>query len=540
MTDNNTTDTNEEKPRGFSSKRNIFIVIISTILALGIGVVAALLIVKNSPASRVNNYLVSGEKYLIAMNYEQAIIQFDKILKIDPMNVDAYIGKAEALSALGRKDEALDVLNEGYNVTNNEKISELILDYDVKTPHSSEFASTSSSSQSAKSNPEGDNYLNYIDVSSYFAASDTLSSIADGRIINATKSNDYYAYKSVFLSDDFHFTELDVVFHSGIYEADGSTFEGGDTPELVHNNGTRHVYKATSKGAELIKTSPYPMYVTQDGYIAYYSSRSNSSVIVNIQSPSGEIVSSTTIDGYSEPAYWIFGAVVDRLWCKGNSLAFDWLDTKGAPFSYFLYDEQVRNPVTGYYDTKYIQYLFYRNGEVVLDEVLSKTTDTTQSYPEKIYQSNITYLPSHNIQNYNDNNVIVAEYYDSNYTPVEGIDGYIIEPEYAAYALVNTETGVYSQLYKEISSAGNKLFIATGFDGKKCYLDKNGREVSKKFEDIGSFDGEYSFALENDTYYLIDRSFKKLLKIEGTNVKSVGNNMFSCIRDQKLYLFNVG
>lgn len=563
------------------SKNKLIIIIVSAILLITTVIVGSLIVLGGNLASRTNEFLVSGEKYLIEMNYEQAIIEFDKVLDIDPNNAYAYIGKAKALSALGRKEEALEILENGYSITDDERIADIINDYRGEdspgpggdtspiTPSASgsgtpsttlstlnssisSIASKSSSSStqssstanstanSIESTPIERISLDYVDVSEYFAASDILSSIADGRIINATKANDYKPYKSVFVSDDLRLTELDEVFTSGIYCTEEHPLVGNDTPELVHNNGKQHVYKATSEGTELIKTSKYPMYVTDDGYIAYYSSRSNSSVTVNIQSPSGNIVSSTTIDGYSDPVGWFYGGVVDRLSISDSMFSF--ADTKGAPFSYHLYTEQVRNAVTGYYDMKYVQYLFYKNGKVVLDEVLIEANVgldyEATSCPESLSRSGKKYLRSYNVTSL-DNNVVVVEYYDSNYTPIDGIDGYYIEPEYAAYALVNTENGMYSQLYKEIISANNGLFIATDFNGKKRYLDKKGHEVSTTYEDVGSFDGECSFVLEDDEYYLIDSKFEKLLKIEGTNVKSVGNNMFSCIRNRKLYLFNV-
>lgn len=406
--------------------------------------------------------------------------------------------------------------------------------------NSTQISSTEKSSQNNVSYPTVKFSLDYIDVSDYFSASDTLTAIADGQIINATKVNDYEPYKSVFLSDDYYFTELDEVFHSGIYDAETGTPANNQTPELVHNNGTHHVYKATSNGTELIKTSQYPMYVTDDGYIAYYSSRSNSSVTVDIQSPGGKIISSTTIDGYSDPMNWIYGSVIDRLSVSGSR--YSYLDTKGAAFSYYLYCEQARNTVTGYYDTKYVQYLFYTNGDVVLDETLVKAKVGEMleipPCPEELVHAGRKYLRSDIIIPL-ENNIEIVEYYDSNYIPVEQIDGYYIEPEYSAYMLVNKKNGKYLHLYKEISAADANLFIAADFDGKTCYLDKNGYEVSEKYEDVGAFDGKYSFVLENGEYYLINRDFEKLIKIDGTNIKVVGNDMFSCVRNQKLYMFTV-
>ena len=42
------------------------------------------------------DYLDLGEKYLLEMNYEQALVQFLKAIEIEPMNPRGYTGAAEA------------------------------------------------------------------------------------------------------------------------------------------------------------------------------------------------------------------------------------------------------------------------------------------------------------------------------------------------------------------------------------------------------------------------------------------------------------
>ncbi|WP_031547580.1 tetratricopeptide repeat protein [Oribacterium sp. FC2011] len=49
-----------------------------------------------SKAQRIEDQLTLGNKYLIDMDYEQAILTFDKVIKIDPKNTDAYIGLGES------------------------------------------------------------------------------------------------------------------------------------------------------------------------------------------------------------------------------------------------------------------------------------------------------------------------------------------------------------------------------------------------------------------------------------------------------------
>ncbi len=54
-----------------------------------------------------------GEKYLTELDYEQALVQFMKVIEIEPMNERAYLGAAEAYIALGQANEAIALLERG-------------------------------------------------------------------------------------------------------------------------------------------------------------------------------------------------------------------------------------------------------------------------------------------------------------------------------------------------------------------------------------------------------------------------------------------
>ena len=49
-----------------------------------------------------------GQKYLIELNYTEAIASFTEAIKLDPNNIQAYMGRAEAYLALGEYDKALE------------------------------------------------------------------------------------------------------------------------------------------------------------------------------------------------------------------------------------------------------------------------------------------------------------------------------------------------------------------------------------------------------------------------------------------------
>ncbi len=67
-----------------------------------------------------------GQKYLLDGNYEQAIVEFNKVIEIEPKNVEAYLGLAEAYAAEGDYDSAIAVLEQGYAETDNQSLQDKI------------------------------------------------------------------------------------------------------------------------------------------------------------------------------------------------------------------------------------------------------------------------------------------------------------------------------------------------------------------------------------------------------------------------------
>ena len=68
---------------------------------------------KSGQPLTAGEYLSLGEKYLLELDYEQALVQFLKVIEIDPMNPRGYTGAAEAYMGLGQPDEAVAVLERG-------------------------------------------------------------------------------------------------------------------------------------------------------------------------------------------------------------------------------------------------------------------------------------------------------------------------------------------------------------------------------------------------------------------------------------------
>lgn len=95
--------------------KKIVIPIIAVFLALVIGVVVFIVIGANSPERKLSRQLDLGAKYLSEENYEQAIAAFDVAISIDPKNVGAYLGKADAYIGManGEMEKAKTYLANG-------------------------------------------------------------------------------------------------------------------------------------------------------------------------------------------------------------------------------------------------------------------------------------------------------------------------------------------------------------------------------------------------------------------------------------------
>ncbi|MCD7785500.1 MAG: tetratricopeptide repeat protein, partial [Oscillospiraceae bacterium] len=57
-----------------------------------------------------------SEKYLLDLDYEQAIIYFNQVIEVEPRNSRAYMGAAEAYLGLGDAESAINILKTALNV----------------------------------------------------------------------------------------------------------------------------------------------------------------------------------------------------------------------------------------------------------------------------------------------------------------------------------------------------------------------------------------------------------------------------------------
>jgi hypothetical protein len=91
-------------------------------LALAVGLILSLFMSCATPDRPLTaaELLDLGEKYLLELNYEQALVQFLKVIEIEPMNPRGYTGAAEAYIGLGQLDKAEEILKQGLEVVASE------------------------------------------------------------------------------------------------------------------------------------------------------------------------------------------------------------------------------------------------------------------------------------------------------------------------------------------------------------------------------------------------------------------------------------
>jgi uncharacterized protein YecT (DUF1311 family) len=70
----------------------------------------------STSASASAKQLELGNKYLLELKYEEAIIAFNKVIEIDPKNIPARIGLGKAYIAAGQPDKAESVLKEALDI----------------------------------------------------------------------------------------------------------------------------------------------------------------------------------------------------------------------------------------------------------------------------------------------------------------------------------------------------------------------------------------------------------------------------------------
>ena len=105
-------------------KKKLQLVVIAIIIAI-----ASIFIYKGAIAPKLyDKYLNTGIKYLMDGQYEEAILAFDKAIKIEPKTTEARVYQAKAYIGNEEFDKAVEVLEEAQkiDITNEELLKEIL------------------------------------------------------------------------------------------------------------------------------------------------------------------------------------------------------------------------------------------------------------------------------------------------------------------------------------------------------------------------------------------------------------------------------
>ncbi len=103
-----------------TKKRKIIYITIAAVIVI-IAALAIIFMPKTAPQT-VTEMLSTAQKYLVEMDYERAIAEFNKVIELDPMNADAYLGLAEVYEKSGDIDKAIETLEKGFELTGDERL----------------------------------------------------------------------------------------------------------------------------------------------------------------------------------------------------------------------------------------------------------------------------------------------------------------------------------------------------------------------------------------------------------------------------------
>lgn len=86
-----------------AEKRKLLLQLVAAVL-----LAVMLLTACSSKATNAADKIELGQKYLTELNYTEAVASFTEAIKLEPNNIQAYMGRAEAYLALGEYDKALE------------------------------------------------------------------------------------------------------------------------------------------------------------------------------------------------------------------------------------------------------------------------------------------------------------------------------------------------------------------------------------------------------------------------------------------------
>ncbi len=108
-----------------TAKRKKLIIIAAVAAAAAVALMLVLMFSSGGKARELSKQLDLGKRYLDELDYDNALIAYNKAIDIDPKCEDAYIGAADAYIGKGDYETAREMLSEGLaQIPNDAKIME--------------------------------------------------------------------------------------------------------------------------------------------------------------------------------------------------------------------------------------------------------------------------------------------------------------------------------------------------------------------------------------------------------------------------------
>lgn len=107
-----------------NKKQKIRIGIIAAVLVVVVAIAAAVIVAVGGNTSTYEKHMELAQQYLDELQYEQAIAEYKAAIEIEPNNAEAYLALVEVYVQQGDYGAALEVLSNGIEQTQDERLRE--------------------------------------------------------------------------------------------------------------------------------------------------------------------------------------------------------------------------------------------------------------------------------------------------------------------------------------------------------------------------------------------------------------------------------
>lgn len=230
-------------------------VYLSVVIIVIIAIITGLILYKNSDAVKVREQLDLGKKYLSELEYDQAVAAYEAAIEIEPMNVDAYLGLADAYIGKSDYEAAALALQKGYELTQDEtlknKLDEVNLEIDrlrvvaeaAKLKEEEEKKEIFKSKEENKYSEVNLNFLDEFKFQGKPVADWEKEELISFFEVNCTDYfyDDYDVPFARYGMDNYNINEVEVTFHD---DTTTSIFIYGDAEDSITIHDTEYSYSA--------------------------------------------------------------------------------------------------------------------------------------------------------------------------------------------------------------------------------------------------------------------------------------------------------